>query len=294
MTEYECDICRDVFPTPSKKRQHTYETHKEKSRNQCEACYRIISDVAKDRWDVVRFQLVRMSFLSEEVFAEERQEGAPAKLGPLCGPCAEEFLELANEMSSVDLSPDLIMGDKEWWEFTKCNLCGDQLERTRGGLRYSWGGPGFNNWESHVLCDSCVGIVATFLDNLPEGVREGDYFYGRKTVEVETSVEEADFKSIRETYQGLEIDDEVHVEVHRPMTENHPRDYRKFDGIVVDRRSLDNLTAVCISPHSGPGEYRIMGPSVTRHSFDAQHVATDGSGNGDGQIGEVTVLEKMI
>lgn len=280
MTEYECVICRDVYSTPTEKRQHRYETHNEKLGKPCQICYRIISDDAEDVWDIVRFYLHRMSSPDRHTF--ERS-------GLLCGPCADEFLELVNEMPSIDHYSDLGPGDKEWWEFTKCNLCGDSLKRTRGGLQHSWGGPVFDNWEFHVLCDSCVDVVMTFIKNLPEEIREGDYFYGRKEVEVGTSVEEADFGTIEEAFQEIEIGDEVHVEIHLPATENRPRDYTKFDGTVVDRRSPNKLTAVCINPHSEPGEYRIVRTSQYSYSIDAHHIAMDG--NGKGQLGEVTVLE---
>jgi hypothetical protein len=195
-------------------------------------------------------------------------------------------------MSSIDHSPDLgLLGSTEWWEFTECNLCGESLERMRGKLQYSWGGKGFDDWEFHVLCDGCVDIVLTFMENLPEGRREGDYFDGRKKVNVETSVEDADFEAIQETYSEAEIGDEVHVEVHRPVTRDHPRDYTKFNGDVVDRRSTKNMTALCINPHSESGEYRVVGPSQYSDSIDAHHIAMDG--NGKGEIGEVTVLKRI-
>jgi hypothetical protein len=282
MTEYECDICRDVYSTPTERRQHLYETHNKTSRYCCKICYRVVSDVAQDRWDAVQLHLERL--LSPDRRTRETK-------GRLCGPCAEEFLELVDGMSSIDQPPELILNNKEWWEFTECNLCGNSLERTRGKVQYSWGGMEFDDWEFHVLCDGCVDVVLTFMENLPEGRREGDYFYGRKKVDVETSVEEANFEAIHETYREAEIGDEVHVEVHRPVTKDHPRDYTKFDGDVVDRRSLKNMTALCINPHSESGEYRVVGPSQYSDSIDAHHIAMDG--NGKGEIGEVTVLERV-
>ena len=230
MTEHECEDCGEVFPTPREKRRHAYQSHKRTSKRICEVCYRLIADLAHDREDVFRFSLEQMS---------SPDDRTSVRGGFLCGPCAEEMLELTDEIATIDPDSDIVApGSKKWWTYSDCGFCGDLLEKSRGGLYHAWGPP-FSGETFHMLCTDCVDIVTTFIDNLPEEQREGEWFRGRFEDDIiKTSVDETDFDAIREVFKAIEGGEEVHLESHRSTTEHYPDEYADVDGTVLDENSV--------------------------------------------------------
>lgn len=247
---------------------------------QCEVCNRSISREAVNQGDVLKFGLKRLEPPDRQI--DERG-------GYLCWPCGEEVLELTAEIEEINPSPKIAAaGSKRWWKYNTCGLCGDTLAEKRGALHYN---PPPKEWNFHMLCLNCKDVVATFLENLPEEPRDGDWYHGQSAEPtIKTSVSEADFEAIQETFRGLEVGDTVNFEAHYAKSDRAPDEYTEASGVVFDVNVTSGMPGVFLEPDSEPGEYRIVNLLRPDRSLAVDHVVRRGETN---SLGKVTVLEKI-